>query len=252
MNILKLPAWWTLCLIIPGAQVSVGQNNNLKEVPVLCYHNVCSKVAAPGDLWIDAAGFESQICSLKDSGYVSILPDDLYRYSTMNEPLPPKPVIISFDDSHAEQATVAAPVLRRYGFKAVFFIMTVTIDKAGYLSVSQIRELSDEGNCIGSHSYDHPLVTGIEGTALKWQFYQSERTLERLTGKQVFYAAYPYGVWSPQAVDTLKSLGYKAAFQLNGQQNMLEPLFTLRRITASGKWSGVTLQSHMRRSFKSL
>ncbi len=241
-----------LCLTIPCAQVSVGQNSTQKEIPVLCYHNVCSKVSVAGDLWIDAASFESQIRSLKDSGYMSILPDDLYSYLTMSEPLPPKPVIISFDDSHAEQATIAAPILYRYGFKAVFFIMTVTIGKAGYLSASQIQELSDEGNCIGSHSYDHPLVTGIEGTALKWQFYQSKITLEKLTGKQVLYAAYPYGVWNRQAVDTLRRLGYKAAFQLNGPKDMLEPLFTLRRIITSGKWSGNTLQSHIRKSFKSL
>ncbi|MGN6490951.1 MAG: polysaccharide deacetylase family protein [Agriterribacter sp.] len=248
MNVLQL-CIWAICLLSPPHTTQRAKNLS-KEIPVLCYHNVLSKVAVEGDLWIDSAGFDSQIRSLKDSGYATILPEDLYRHTTLNEPLPAKPVIITFDDSHSGQATIAALILQRYGFRAVFFIMTVTIGKPGYLSVAQIRELSRAGHCIASHSYDHPLVTTVSGTALHWQFYQSKKTLESVTGKEVLYAAYPYGVWNQQTVDTLKNLGYRAAFQLSGRQSTHDPLYTLRRMIASGTWPPAELHRHIRSGFR--
>lgn len=248
MNYIQLCIWTTF---LWAATHSTHRDKNLpQEIPILCYHNVCPKVATAGDLWIDSACFESQIRSLKDSGYATVLPDDVYRNETSNAALPSKPVIISFDDSHSEQATIAAPILQRYGYRAVFFVMTVTIGKPGYLSTTQIRELSRAGHCIASHTYDHPLVTTVSGTTLHWQFYHSKKTLESVTGTEVLYAAYPYGVWNQQAIDTLKSLGYRAAFQLSGRQSTYAPQFTLRRMIASGKWPAAELHRRIHSGFK--
>jgi len=73
--------------------------------------------------------------------------------------------------------------------------------------------------------------------------------LEKITGKPVYYFAYPNGNWNQQAIDTLRIYGYKAAFQLTGKQSKREPLFTIRRMMVSGNWSAATAQIIMKKEF---
>ena len=92
---------------------------------------------------------------LADSGYHTITPDQLYAYLISGTRLPAKPIILSFDDTDLDQYTVGYPEMKKYGFKGLFFIMTVSLGKPHYMSREQVRELSDEGNTIGSHTWDH-------------------------------------------------------------------------------------------------
>ena len=54
-----------------------------------------------------------------------------------------------------DQFEVGRTEMKKYGFKGVFFIMTVSIGKKHYMSTAQIKQLSDEGNVIGSHTWNH-------------------------------------------------------------------------------------------------
>ncbi|RZL36882.1 MAG: polysaccharide deacetylase family protein, partial [Pedobacter sp.] len=133
-----------------------------REVPVLCYHQIRNWLPSDGkrahDDIIAPDRFESHVKMLADSGYNSILPDQLYDYLVFGKKLPEKPIMFTFDDTDLDQFTVAAPTLKKYGFKGVYFIMTVAIGKKGriaYMSKAQIKQLSDEDNTIASHTYDH-------------------------------------------------------------------------------------------------
>ena len=68
---------------------------------------------------------------LADSGYHTILPDQLYAYLNTGAPLPPKPVMLTFDDGDLDQYETALPILDKHGFKGAFFIMTVAIGTPG-------------------------------------------------------------------------------------------------------------------------
>ena len=135
---------------------------NRKQIPVLCYHNVTKNSRKEDILWISEANLNEQLKMLHDSGYQTILPDQLYEYISGRTALPAKSILISFDDTHEEHFSIAAPVLRRYGFKAVFFSMTVCIGKKNFMTAAQIKILSHSGHVIGGHTWNHPAITTLK------------------------------------------------------------------------------------------
>jgi peptidoglycan/xylan/chitin deacetylase (PgdA/CDA1 family) len=71
--------------------------------------------------------------AIHDAGYHSILPNQLYNYLA-GDPLPSKPIMITFDDTRGEQFSIGASEMEKHGFKGVFFVMTVAINRPNYLS----------------------------------------------------------------------------------------------------------------------
>jgi peptidoglycan/xylan/chitin deacetylase (PgdA/CDA1 family) len=160
--------------------------------------------------------------------------------------------MFTFDDTDEDQFTVAAPELKKYGFKGVYFIMTVSIGRKGkvkYMDSKQIKQLSDEGNVIGSHTYDHKNVKKYVAEDWVTQIDKPTKRLEEITGKKIEYFAYPFGLWNEQAIPELKKRGFKAAFILSTSRDQNDPLFTIRRIIASGFWSAKTLHNSIVNSF---
>jgi peptidoglycan/xylan/chitin deacetylase (PgdA/CDA1 family) len=221
-----------------------------KEVPVLCYHNIRMMLDHHSpELTVTEKTFDDQIKTLYDNGYHTILPDDLYNYLTKGSPLPPKPIMISFDDSHEEHFSIAARELEKYGFKGVFFVMTIAIDKPHYLSRQEIYDLAKAGHTIACHTYDHPLLTHLPGNEWTKEIDKPRELLAQITGKPVDYFAYPYGAWDERAVDELKKRGIKAAFQLSEQQNSVDPLYSIRRVMVSDAWSTAKLEDEIHSVF---
>ncbi|WP_071887891.1 polysaccharide deacetylase family protein [Rufibacter sp. DG15C] len=223
------------------------------QVPILCYHQIRNWTSKDGkvgkDYIVKTAEFRAQMKMLADSGYHTILPDQLYAYLTEGKPLPSKPIMLTFDDTKLDQYTVAKPELDKYGFKGVFFLMTVSIGRPNYMTKAQIKELSDQGHVIGSHTYDHHNVKKYEGKDWITQIEKPTKQLEAITGKPIRYFAYPFGLWEPEAIPELQKRGFAAAFQLATKRDQQDPLFTIRRIIASGYWSTRTLHNSIKNSF---
>ncbi len=198
------------------------------EVPVLCYHRISE--SAKGDYSVSPATFEAHMKVLADSGFRSVLPDQLYDYLVFNNPLPEKPVMISFDDSRTEHFTVAAPIMEKYGFRGAFFIMTITYNKKNYMSTEQIKELAEKGHTIGLHSWDHTMATKYKGeTDWQQQVVNPKAKLEGIMGKPVDYWAYPNGVYDHQAATELGRY-FKLSFILSNKRDSIQPLQTVRRM----------------------
>jgi peptidoglycan/xylan/chitin deacetylase (PgdA/CDA1 family) len=228
-----------------------------KQVPILCYHQIRNWKSTDGkvgkDYIVEEQNFKDQVKMLADSGYHSILPDQLYAYLNTGAALPSKPIMFTFDDTDMDQFTVAAPTLKKYGFKAVYFIMTVSIGRKGkfvdYMTKEQIKELSDNGNVIGSHTYDHKNFKKYTGKDWEEQLDKPTKKLEEITGKKMTEFAYPFGLWNAVGIPELKKRGFKMAFALSTKRDENEPLFTIRRIIASGYWSPKTLSNSIKNSF---
>jgi len=224
-----------------------------KQVPILCYHQIRDWTARDSkgakDYIIPVAQFKAQMKMLADSGYHSVQPDQLYAYLTTGAPLPSRPIMLTFDDTDLDQFTVARPTLAQYGFKGVYFVMTVSLGRPHYMSKAQVKQLSDEGNQIGSHTWDHHNVKKYQGQDWVTQIDKPTKTLEDITGKKIKYFAYPFGLWNTPAFPELKKRGFVAAFSLAEKRDQQDPLFTIRRIIASGYWSPRTLSNSIRQSF---
>ena len=228
-----------------------------KQVPILCYHQVRNWKPTDGkvgkDYIVEIQNFKDQMKMLADSGYHTILPDQLYAYLNTGAALPSKPIMLTFDDTDLDQFTIVRPTLDKLGYKAVYFIMTVSIGKKGkfvdYMSKEQIKQLSDEGNVIGSHTYDHKNFKKYAGKDWEEQLDKPTKKLEEITGKKMTEFAYPFGLWNAEGIPQLKKRGFRMAFSLADKRDQNDPLFTVRRIIASGYWSPKTLHNSIVKSF---
>jgi peptidoglycan/xylan/chitin deacetylase (PgdA/CDA1 family) len=242
-----------------------------KQVPIVCYHQIRDWKATDSkgakDYIVQIAAFKEHIKMLADSGYHTILPDQLYNYLTTGAALPKKPIMLTFDDTDLDQFTIAAPELKKYGFKAVYFVMTVSIGRPHYMTADMVKKLSDDGNQIASHTWDHHRVDkythngvfkiiGKNGKITNrpvddWvtQIDKPTKKLEEITGKKIIYFAYPFGIWKKPVLPEIQSRGFKMAFQLADKRDPDYPLLTVRRILDSGYWSTKTFSNSVRNSF---
>jgi peptidoglycan/xylan/chitin deacetylase (PgdA/CDA1 family) len=224
-----------------------------KEVPILCYHHIRNfrpgESATMKNYSVSPASFAEQMKALADSGYETILPSQLYEYLLHDAKLPEKPVMISFDDTDAEQYDIGAPEMNKYNFKGVFFIMTVSINRPGYMSSDQLRRLADSGHVIAAHTWDHHMVTKYTGADFDVQLVKPKQKLETITGKPVEYFAYPFGLWNEAAIPEVEKSGYKLAFILSSKRDSAQPLFTIRRMLVPGTWSAAGMLRSMETTF---
>lgn len=224
-----------------------------KEVPVLCYHQVREYTNSDGKearaITVTPGNFAAHMKMLSDSGFTPILPDDLFDSYTKGTKLPARPVIITFDDNTLSQYQHALPVLNKYHFKAVFFVMTVSIDKNNFMTKTQLQQLYAGGHIIGAHTWDHHKVSDYKVPDWKIQLDQPFHTLKVITGKPVKYFAYPYGVWTQTAIDSLQTRGVSMAFILQNNMDEERPLYTVRRLGVGGSWSAPVLLRNMKSTF---
>ena len=211
-------------------------------VPVLCYHHIRDWVASDTEdekaYIVPPSLLEEQLAWLKDSGYTGVVAEDVYEYVKNGKPLPPKPVMLSFDDNDDNQFTNARPLLQKYGFNATFFVMTVTIDKENYMTSEQLVQLDKEGFDLQPHTWDHYTVVNYTPEDFVKQLKQPKETLEELLGHETPFFAYPFGLYDKKSADELVKYGYKGAFRLRDiLDDEVAPEYAMKRYIANAYWT---------------
>jgi peptidoglycan/xylan/chitin deacetylase (PgdA/CDA1 family) len=186
--------------------------------------------------------------ALAQAGYRTITGEQLVAHAARGAPLPPKPVLLTFDDATEGQVTHALPVLERHGFVATFFVMTVVLDKPGRLTRAQVRALDRAGMTIGAHTRDHRPVLQYGGGDWHAELEAPRDELAAIVGHPIRLFAYPYGRWSPAAFSHLARAAYTGAFQLSRPLDPRHPLWTLRRVVVPAI-GGPELLAALRQSF---
>jgi peptidoglycan/xylan/chitin deacetylase (PgdA/CDA1 family) len=183
-----------------------------QPVPILMYHYI--REMPPEDdvlgrgLTVTPASFDRQINFLKSAGYEAIDFNQM-RDST----LPSKPVIITFDDGYSDAYATAMPALQKYGYKGVFYIITQNVGKESFLTWSQIKEISDRGMVIGSHTISHPNLAAenMSPEKVRRELIDSKKIIESYTGKVVNDLCYPSGKYNDVVEKVAAEAGYKTA-----------------------------------------
>lgn len=196
-----------------------GLGGRGSPIPVLMYHRLeeLDQDASEGmRTWtVSPQAFEEQLRYLYQNGWHSIGPQDLAGYLLRGEPLPPRPVMISMDDGYAEVYSVALPLCQQFSLRPTLFIVPVYLGCGDYVDWSELEELVDAGFWIGSHSWDHSSLRGMEEDLVRRQLLDSQQTLEEELGVRVDAFCYPYGSYDEQLLTLLPECGYELGFTLN-------------------------------------
>lgn len=185
---------------------------------ILLYHNVGPvRPGTPLSLTISPKQFERQMQWLAKRGYAVITPSDWLRRFREGVDMPKKPVLLTFDDAYSDTAQYALPVLERYGFGAVIFVVTGrlgatnTWDEANgcgtlrLMTAEQIRQWATRGIEFGAHSRTHSNLTTLSPSELEAEVVGSKNDLETLLGSPIVSFAYPFGEHSGAVRDLVRS-----------------------------------------------
>ena len=180
-------------------------------VPILVYHRVNDSDDNP--MTLKVADFDAQIKYLLDSGYHVISPDDLLDAWEADKALPANPIILTFDDGHADIYNNVFPILQKYNVRATVFIVTDHIGLPEYLTWDQARALQAGGFVdIESHTMSYKTLTTLKGDKLWNEIYGSKQAIEWALKKPAKFVAYPGGKYTVDAEDTCKEVGFRAGF----------------------------------------
>jgi len=204
----------TLPLVTP--EYKKPDENSVIKLPVFNYHHIrpIPPASAPindRSFTVTPEGFENHLKYFKDNGYQTISVYDLLNYFDTGQPLPPKAVIITFDDARYGQYKWAFPLLKQYGMVGHFFVTTGWIGRQDILTWSQIKEMSENGMIIGSHSISHANEPSQNDADLRHELVDSKKIIEEKIGKIVDLLAYPGGGYDNRVIKFAQDSGYIAA-----------------------------------------
>ena len=216
------------------------------QMAVLLYHHLlpAADIEAYKDngLVVTQESFASQMEYLYKNGYHTVTSGELRSFLYDKKPFPPKSVMITFDDGYMSNYMFAYPILRQYGFHAVIFAITGSVqtmdqdyhrDKLDMLSWMQVAASSDVFE-YGSHTDAlhniREIETGFVSASLTEAQADLQFSLKRVSGNKIF--SYPSGQYNAQLVDMIRNNGVKLAFTVNeGYVNAGSNPLLLNRVT---------------------
>lgn len=213
------------------------------NVPILMYHYIsvpplgADKIRV--GLSVPPANFEAHLQYLKDNGYHSISLHQLLLNLTRGEPLPERPIILTFDDGYRDNYENAFPLLQKYGFTATFFLITNFIDEGrpAYVTWEQVKQLAQAGNEIGAHTRDHPDLRGKDIDFLVWQILGSKEAIQNGAGITPRFFSYPSGKYDDNVIAVLASAHYWGAVTVTqGVHQSSDMPLELQRIRIDGSY----------------
>ncbi len=259
-------------------------------VPVLCHHYLRSKTTPRQfvkilgalflnlplledmDVWTQSATvFDAQMAYLEREGYETVDLNDVVAWRHGLRELPPKPIVITFDDGDRSVLDYAYPILKKHGFKATLFVVTSQVgqkwDRVDCLGWDELRRLQQSGVfTIQSHSHDlHRKVKTSEGTlpvfvAARLGLYDmpgavssgegvyrdlraSKELIEKHLGNKVSCLSWPYGFGDAVLDSVAVAAGYSVLCTLGEGTNRrlrsktaIEPVATTPEASGTGRF----------------
>ena len=245
-----------LLLSLAACQAGGGSGNPYsgEKLPVLMYHHVVEDGQECNDMTVTVSRLREDLQWLKDNGYTTVLPREL----AAGQPLPEKPVLITFDDGYRSNYNLAFPIFQEFEAKMVISVMVYMQDNAAsdFITWAMCQEMVDSGLIeIGSHTYllhnlderggsfDPQGVNGVQRKPEESDGDFQARVLddiqrsydliaEKLEVSPTFFA-YPFGLTEPDADGLIRELFPVTAVTLPKTADLSEGLWDLPRHTVT-------------------
>nr|WP_202411382.1 polysaccharide deacetylase family protein [Aeromonas veronii] len=219
-----------------------------REMPVIMYHRFIEQDSEKGvhGTWMPITMFEKHLRLMKWLGYETLTFRDLADKGFIHRlQYSKKYLMITADDGYQDNLTRMLPLLEKYGYKAVVYVVTgegynrwdvehpTNPDtKVSLMSGEQVKALAASGHVeIGGHTLTHPRLSKLTPEQQAHEIQENKRQLEALLGHQLFSFAYPYGDMNESAKEQAIAAGYRFAVATNsGPKAMHQDPFQIRRI----------------------
>jgi peptidoglycan/xylan/chitin deacetylase (PgdA/CDA1 family) len=223
--------------------VAKGQ---LKGIPVLMYHALedeahpAGAVDAGEQLYVlKVSQFREQMEFLHREGYRTLLLEELQARAVW----PDKAVVLTFDDGHESNFTLALPILLGLGFKAEFFITTGWIGTPFFMNEEQIQGLHRAGMGVGSHGVTHRFLPDLSEAEVIDELNDSKKVLEACIGVPVESMSYPGGRLNQLTQNLAQISGYQ--YICSSVPQLHQQVTNQTRIDRFAVTSDVTLDAFM-------
>ncbi len=181
------------------------------------YHHVGE---GRGVWWVSPTEFEEHLRQLKAGGYETVLPEEVVAAFEGKGKLPTRPVMVTFDDGYVSTREVAEPLLARYGFRGVVFLITDYVaetaearrkwDGEPCLTWEEVRRMHQRGVLtFGGHGHTHANLAAHPNSAEEIE--RSFRQIRRKGGFRPVAFSYPHGAFGEETWKAVEKGGYRMA-----------------------------------------
>ncbi|HAU4859955.1 polysaccharide deacetylase [Aeromonas hydrophila] len=219
-----------------------------REMPVIMYHRFIEHDSEKGvhGTWMPISMFEKHLRLLKWLGYETLTFRDLADKGFIHRlQYGKKYLMVTADDGYQDNLTRMLPLLEKYGYKAVVYVVTGEeynrwdVEQANnpdtrvdLMNGEQLKALTASGHVeIGGHTLTHPRLSKLAPEQQAHEIQENKRQLEALLGHPLLSFAYPYGDMDESAKAQAMAAGYRFAVATNsGPRAMHQDPFRIRRI----------------------
>jgi len=194
---------------VRNATPQPGWRHYQGPVPILEYHVLGpAPAAAPyPELFVSRPDFHRQMDWRDEHGYEAVTLETVEKAWYHGGTLPPKPVVISFDDGYRPQFTYALPELRRHGWPGLLNLKA----EGSELYASNVEAMLAAGWELAAHTIHHLDLTTLDAEQLKEEVAGSRKILQREYGVPVKNFCYPAGRFDEAVVAAVRAAGYVGA-----------------------------------------
>ena len=210
------------------------------RVPILTFHALeadRAAIAYPPRL------FARLLLEIDARGYRTAPLSEIVDCLERDTPLPPRTLVLTFDDGFRSVHDVALPLLQQHGARATLFLCTGSAAPAGarelpsitgraMLTWAQVRELQANGFELGAHTGSHPDLTRLAPERVREEMLVSQRVIAEQTGAAASICAYPFGRWNPSVRRCVATLARAACTTDLGLVSDRSDRYRLPRIDA--------------------
>jgi peptidoglycan/xylan/chitin deacetylase (PgdA/CDA1 family) len=199
-----------------------GTSVMTRAAPVLMYHSIAAAAARRFRRFaVDPGEFAAQMDYLEAAGYHPLTAADLLSGWMPGRSLPPRPVVLTFDDAYADFYSAALPILRAHGFLATLFVATGYVGSTArwnrrvgegnrvILSWQALRDIAAEGVEMAAHSHTHPQLDRLRPPDISDEVSRSRGLTQDTLSIPVEGFAYPYGYWNRAAREAVSAAGFR-------------------------------------------
>lgn len=211
------------------ARHGVVRSPSSSRLSVLAYHAIDDLGEDPilDKYSVPPARFAEHIDHLSTRGWNFVSLDQVLAAFDGGPCLPPRAVLLTFDDAYTDLLHAACPVLSERNIPAVVFAVAGQIGGTNVwdsengatsldlLDADGLREVSRQGIEVGAHTVNHRPLTRVPADQLGDEIHVAADLLEQAGLPRPRAFSYPYGRWDEQVASAVRKAGYEVAFTVD-------------------------------------